>query len=140
MLNGVGTGGEVLVEDVAVEPDAAFPGDGRGIRVDAHLLELAHVAPELERADLEQVAEEHAALESILEAQPQLVVLLGLACGNSMHLIPLLFHVAPPRVFLYSQFRAPPVWYSMTRVSKKLRSFLRSIISLIHGNGFCAPA
>jgi hypothetical protein len=35
-----------------------------------------------------------------------------------------------------SQDRAPPVWYSMTRVSKKLRSFLRSIISLIQGNGF----
>jgi hypothetical protein len=36
----------------------------------------------------------------------------------------------------YSQFSAPPVWYSVTRVSKKLRSFFRSIISLIHGNGF----
>ncbi len=35
-----------------------------------------------------------------------------------------------------SQDRAPPVWYSITRVSKKLRSFFRSIISLIHGNGF----
>src|SRR5690606_17652171 len=35
-----------------------------------------------------------------------------------------------------SQLRAPPVWYSMTRVSKKLRSFFRSIISLIHGKGF----
>lgn len=35
-----------------------------------------------------------------------------------------------------SQLSAPPVWYSVTRVSKKLRSFLRSIISLIHGNGF----
>jgi hypothetical protein len=37
---------------------------------------------------------------------------------------------------IYSQFSAPPVWYSVTRVSKKLRSFFRSIISLIHGNGF----
>ena len=36
----------------------------------------------------------------------------------------------------YSQFSAPPVWYSITRVSKKLRSFFRSIISLIHGKGF----
>ena len=36
----------------------------------------------------------------------------------------------------HSQDSAPPVWYSMTRVSKKLRSFFRSIISLIHGNGF----
>ena len=35
-----------------------------------------------------------------------------------------------------SQDRAPPDWYSITRVSKKLRSFLRSIISLIHGKGF----
>ena len=35
-----------------------------------------------------------------------------------------------------SQDRAPPDWYSMTRVSKKLRSFFRSIISLIQGNGF----
>src|SRR5688500_15923972 len=39
-------------------------------------------------------------------------------------------------VFLQSQESAPPVWYSITRVSKKLRSFLRSIISLIQGNGF----
>jgi len=37
---------------------------------------------------------------------------------------------------IQSQERAPPDWYSITRVSKKLRSFLRSIISLIHGNGF----
>ena len=35
-----------------------------------------------------------------------------------------------------SQLSAPPLWYSMTRVSKKLRSFFKSIISLIHGNGF----
>ena len=39
-------------------------------------------------------------------------------------------------VHAYSQLSAPPVWYSMTRVSKKLRSFFRSIISLIHGKGF----
>src|SRR5260221_9652570 len=136
MLNGVGARGEVLVEHVAVEADAAFPGDRRRIRIDADLLEFAHIAPQLEGADLEQVAEEHAALESVLEAQPQFVVLLGLACRDSMHLIPLLVHVAPP----HSQFKAPPVWYSMTRVSKKLRSFLSSIISLIQGKGFCAPA
>ncbi|MFM2405023.1 MAG: hypothetical protein RL223_2903, partial [Pseudomonadota bacterium] len=37
---------------------------------------------------------------------------------------------------LQSQLSAPPDWYSMTRVSKKLRSFFRSIISLIQGNGF----
>ena len=37
--------------------------------------------------------------------------------------------------FGYSQLSAPPDWYSMTRVSKKLRSFLRSIISAIQGNG-----
>lgn len=36
---------------------------------------------------------------------------------------------------IYSQFKVPPVWYSITRVSKKLRSFFRSIISLIHGKG-----
>ena len=43
-------------------------------------------------------------------------------------------------VATYSQFSAPPVWYSVTRVSKKLRSFFRSIISLIHGNGFSSWA
>ena len=37
--------------------------------------------------------------------------------------------------FDHSQFSAPPVWYSITRVSKKLRSLFKSIISLIHGNG-----
>ena len=35
-----------------------------------------------------------------------------------------------------SQESAPPDWYSITRVSKKLRSFFRSIISLIQGKGF----
>ena len=35
-----------------------------------------------------------------------------------------------------SQLSAPPVWYSITRVSKKFRSFFRSIISAIHGKGF----
>jgi hypothetical protein len=40
----------------------------------------------------------------------------------------------------HSQFRAPPVWYSITRVSKKLRSFFRSIISLIQGKGFSSCA
>ena len=39
-------------------------------------------------------------------------------------------------VLAQSHDRAPPVWYSMTRVSKKLRSFFRSIISLIQGKGF----
>ena len=34
-----------------------------------------------------------------------------------------------------SQDKAPPDWYSITRVSKKLRSFFRSIISLIQGKG-----
>ncbi len=38
-----------------------------------------------------------------------------------------------------SQDSAPPVWYSVTRVSKKFFSFLRSIISAIHGNGLVAP-
>ncbi len=37
---------------------------------------------------------------------------------------------------IQSQFSAPPVWYSMTRVSKKFRSFFRSIISAIQGKGF----
>src|SRR3954465_7888927 len=97
MLNGGGPGREVLVKNVAVEPDAAFPGDSRGVGIDAHLLELAHIAPELEGTDLQKIAEEHAALESILEAQPQVVILLGLARCDSMHFIPLLLHVAPPR-------------------------------------------
>src|SRR4051812_795852 len=46
---------------------------------------------------------------------------------------------APPAAFLQSQLSAPPVLYSMTLVSKKFFSFLRSISSLIHGNGFVAP-
>src|SRR4051812_2209773 len=103
MLNGVGPRREVLIQDIAVEPNTAFPGNGRGMRIDAHLLELAHIPPQLERADLEQVAEEHRAFESVLEAQPQLVILLGLACCDSMHLIPLLFHVALPRRFFSHQ-------------------------------------
>ncbi len=38
-----------------------------------------------------------------------------------------------------SQLSAPPVWYSITRVSKKFFSFFRSMISLIHGKGLLAP-
>ena len=48
-------------------------------------------------------------------------------------------HGGPPQFrppYAQSQSRPPPVWYSMTRVSKKFFSFFRSIISLIHGNGF----
>src|SRR5262249_54151378 len=127
-----------MIKNIRVEANASFPGDGRGFRVDAHLLELAHVAPELEGADLEQVAEEHPALQPVLEAKPQLIVFLRLARRDS-HRVELLKHVAPPRVTRHSQFNAPPVWYSMTRVSKKLRSFFRSIISLIHGKGLLAP-
>lgn len=47
-----------------------------------------------------------------------------------------LFLSSTARPNFYSQLSAPPVWYSMTRVSKKLRSFFRSIISLIQGKGF----
>src|SRR5213076_1253843 len=57
-----------MIEDVGVEPDAALPGDRRRLRVDADLFELAHVAPQLEGADLEEIAEEHAALEAVLNA------------------------------------------------------------------------
>ena len=35
-----------------------------------------------------------------------------------------------------SHSSVPPVWYSVTRVSKKFFSLARSIVSLIHGNGF----
>src|SRR5688572_29380365 len=124
-----------MVKDIGIETDAARPGDRRRLRVDAHLLELAHVPPQLEGADLEQVAEEHAPLYAVLEAQPQPVIFLRLALGDAhflSHLVRVFFHG-------YSQLRAPPVWYSITRVSKKLRSFFRSIISLIHGNGLAAP-
>ena len=38
-----------------------------------------------------------------------------------------------------SQVREPAVWYSVTRVSKKFFSLLRSMICAIHGNGFSRP-
>src|SRR3990172_4442654 len=38
-----------------------------------------------------------------------------------------------------SHVNAPPVWYSVTRVSKKFFSFFRSSSSLIHGKGLVAP-
>ncbi|MDH4565715.1 PAS domain S-box protein [Pseudomonas sp. BN414] len=41
--------------------------------------------------------------------------------------------------FYQSQLSAPPVWYSITRVSKKFFSFFRSMISDIHGNGLLVP-
>src|SRR4030095_7631808 len=98
-----------MIEDVSAQAYPAFPSHGGGFRVDAHFFELAHVAPQLEGADLEQVAEEHAALQPVLEPQPQLVVFLGLARGDSHGVV--LRHG-------HSQLSAPPVWYSMTRVSK----------------------
>ena len=38
-----------------------------------------------------------------------------------------------------SQLKAPPVWYSVTRVSKKFFSFFRSRTSDIHGKGLLTP-
>src|SRR3954468_22190156 len=120
----------VMVKDVGVQANTSIPGNRRSLRIDAHLFELSHIAPQLEGADLEQVAEEYAAFQAVLEAQPQLIVVFSLACGDAHRVV---------LVHGHSQFSAPPVWYSITRVSKKLRSFFRSIISLIHGKGFCAP-
>src|SRR5687768_16512226 len=98
---------DVMIKNIRVEANASRPSDGRGLGVDAHLLELAHVAPQLEGADLEQVAEEHPAFQPVLEAQPELVILFRLACCYS-HRIELLKHVLPPpRV--QSQLSAPPV-------------------------------
>src|SRR5205823_13235424 len=85
-----------MIEDIGVEPDAALPGDRRRLRVDADLFELAHVAPQLEGADLEEIAEEHAALEAVFETQPQPVVLFRLARGHSVHLAPVLLHGFTP--------------------------------------------
>jgi|GEM_PF-2394692 len=47
-------------------------------------------------------------------------------------------HKTPSRVFYVScyQSNVPPTLYSVTRVSKKFFSLLRSTASLIHGNGF----
>src|SRR5688572_8209036 len=128
----------IMIKNIRIETYTTFPRHRRGLGIDGHLLELAHVAPELECTDLQEVAEEHPPLQAVLEAKPQLVIFLRLA-RRDPHRVELLKHVAPPRWSCYSQFSAPPVWYSMTRVSKKLRSFLRSIISLIHGNGLLAP-
>src|SRR5260221_6675493 len=75
----------VLVEYFRIEPDAAFPGHRRGLGVHRDFLELAHVAPQLEGADLEQVAEEYTALQAIVETQPELVVVFRLARSHSMH-------------------------------------------------------
>src|SRR5579871_756912 len=44
--------------------------------------------------------------------------------------------LAPEDDAAYSQVNEPPLWYSITRVSKKFFSFFKSIASLIHGNGF----
>ena len=57
-------------------------------------------------------------------------------CRWSLQFGKSLFRVFSVKLCHQSQERAPPDWYSITRVSKKFRSFLRSIISLIHGNGF----
>src|SRR3990167_4873627 len=132
----------VVAEDVRIEPDASLPRQRRGLGIDAHFLELAHVAPQLERADLEQVAEKHASFQPVVEPQPQHVVFLRLAGSDPVHRIPIFSHqlaFAQIRESAQSQLNAPPVWYSITLVSKKLRSFLRSIISLIHGKGLLAP-
>src|SRR5687767_3101662 len=85
----------VMIKNISIEANASLPGDGRGLGVDAHLLELAHVAPQLEGADLEQVAQEHPALQPVLEAQPELVIFFRLACCYS-HRIELLKHVVTP--------------------------------------------
>src|SRR5262249_656129 len=42
--------------------------------------------------------------------------------------------------FGYSQLKAPPFWYSITRVSKKFFSFFKSIAPDIQGKGFSASS
>src|SRR5262249_32841585 len=76
---------EILIQDIRIKAYSAFPRHLGGLRVYAHLLELAHVAPELECADLEQVAEEDAAFQSVVETDPELVVFFGFAGGHFMH-------------------------------------------------------
>jgi len=49
---------------------------------------------------------------------------------------PQLIEMDPPRHTAYRKLVSRTFTQSMTRVSKKLRSFFRSIISLIHGKGF----
>src|SRR4029079_11940826 len=127
---------QFLVQHIRIEPDAAFPGDRGRFGIDAHFFELSHIAPQLESADLEQSTQKDASFETVVEADPQLVVLFSLARVLSVHDG---FSAHGTIVAFQSQLSAPPVWYSMTRVSKKLRSFLRSIISLIQGNGLVAP-
>ncbi len=69
-------------------------------------------------------------------ALQSLIFILAVFC-----LTPLLaFFASSSIIFSHSQLSAPPVWYSITRVSKKLRSFFKSIISLIHGKGFSSCA
>lgn len=42
-------------------------------------------------------------------------------------------------ILAYDQSSDPPLWYSVTCVSKKFFSLLRSVCSDIHGNGFSVP-
>src|SRR4051812_28861109 len=76
----------ILVEHLRIQPDAPFPRHRRGLGIHDDLLELTHVAPKLEGADLEEVSEKHAALQPVVETQPELVVVFRLARSYSMHL------------------------------------------------------
>src|SRR3990170_4574637 len=117
----------VVVEDARTEPDASLPRHRRGLGNDAHFLELSHIPPHLERTDLEQIDEKLTTDQPVVEPQPQHVVFLRLAGSDPVHRIPIFSHqlaFAQIRESAQSQLNAPPVWYSITLVSKKLRSFL----------------
>src|SRR5262245_49273750 len=115
-----------MIKNIRVKANTTFPGDGRRLRIDAHLFGLAQVAPQLERSDRQQIAENHPALQAVFEAKPQLVVFCRPA-RRASHRVELLTNVAPPRVAFPSRFTAPLVSYSMARVSKKFLSFFRSM-------------
>jgi hypothetical protein len=84
-------------------------------------------------------------IESVVK-RDRVAIAIGQLCGDVVprmrkpgRIRAWLFHYRSSMNRDQSQLKAPPVWYSITRVSKKFFSFFKSMISLIHGNGLVVP-
>ena len=128
---------EILVQRNRVELDPALPPNRTGVWIDDHLEEALDIAPRAEVDDIEQISQVDVAFEAVVEYEPERIIRLCAAFLNGWSES----HPASAWHALeaQSQDSAPPVWYSVTRVSKKFFSFFRSIISLIQGKGLLLP-
>src|SRR6267142_6144446 len=72
---------QVLVQDVGIELNPSLPNDRRGFSIHRSATKSIHVTPSAEVPHIEQIPQKHAALQAVLELQPELVVPRRFAIG-----------------------------------------------------------